>query len=250
MDEDKNNQSLDGIKPSEDDSRVQKINISVDGDEKESNTQDQTNITETQEVKEPESLTDNTNIAIDDSEPQNHTVSVADSALSETVDTKQDQPEPEMPIQQAVNTPSVASLDPEVVKLKERNKALKIWLVVFIVIIVAVLSALVVYFFQNSKAQSELDKQQSQNLQLQAQISQQQKSATQEQINSLNTEITTLKQQNDTLTKQVKAQSDYITTLTKTANQLKTTCGSDCSSIVIPAPPASTTATTNNSSSN
>lgn len=155
------------------------------------------------------------------------------------------------PVPTANGVPPVApDTKTEVELLRHKNKALRIWLVVFIVILTAAIVGFGVYFAQTSKAQKDLDAAQAQNQQLQQQVAQQSATQASQQISSLQTQVNdltaqnkTLTSQNETLTQQVKTLNAYIVQLTDTANKLKTTCGTACSSITIPPAPASSTAT-------
>ncbi len=233
------NKSLDGFVPAPDqNNEPKKINIT------EEPVANEPIASETAPIIEPLVYDQATNLDAPELETTNDTKGV-DNDVQPYQQNVSTPPQPATPLPVLKQEPATKPVPNEVVSLRERNKSLKIWLVVFIVIFVGVASALVVYFFQASKAQSDLEKQQAQNQQLKSQVAEQQQSATQSQINELNTQITTLKAQNAELTNQLKVQSEYITTLTKTATQLKTTCGTACSSITIPAPPASTVSTTN-----
>lgn len=135
----------------------------------------------------------------------------------------------------------------EVEVLRHKNKSLKVWLVVLLVGLTAAIVGFGVYFVQTNKAQQDLDTAQAQNQQLQQQINEQNATSANKQINSLQTQVDdltaqnkTLTSQNETLTKQVSTLNSYITELTATANKLKTTCGTACSSITIPPAPTGT----------
>lgn len=146
--------------------------------------------------------------------------------------------------------PVVPDTKTEVELLRHKNKALRIWLVVFIVILTAAIVGFGVYFAQTSKAQKDLDAAQAQNQQLQQQVAQQSATQASQQISSLQTQVNdltaenkALTSQNQALTQQVKTLNAYIVQLTDTANKLKTTCGTACSSITIPPAPVSGTVT-------
>ena len=234
------NKSLDGFVPAPDqNNEPKKINIT------EEPVANEPIVNEPAPIIEPLTYDQATNLDAPELETTNDTTEVDNNLVQPYQQNVSTPPQPATPLPVLKQEPTTKPVPNEVVSLRERNKSLKIWLVVFIVIFVGVASALVVYFFQASKAQSDLEKQQAQNQQLKSQVAEQQQSATQSQINELNTQITTLKAQNAELTNQLKVQSEYITTLTKTATQLKTTCGTACSSITIPTPPASTVSTTN-----
>ena len=144
------------------------------------------------------------------------------------------------------NTPEA-----DAIRLKATNKALKIWLIVFIVVFVAALAGLIVYFMQHSQSQSKLNDANAKNAQLQQAADQKALANDQQQNSSLQTQLTqaqaqlvaaqaqvkTLTAQNTTANANITTLQTYITTLTATATQLKTTCGTACASITIPAPP-------------
>lgn len=139
----------------------------------------------------------------------------------------------------------------EVELLRHKNKGLRVWLVVLLVLLTAVIVGFGVYFVQTSKAQKDLDAAQAQNQQLQQQIAEQSATQASKQISSLQTQVNDLTAQNKTLTsenqaltQQVKTLNAYIVQLTETANKLKTTCGTACSSITIPPAPSSSTSST------
>lgn len=144
------------------------------------------------------------------------------------------------------NTPEA-----DAIRLKATNKALKIWLIVFIVVFVAALAGLIVYFMQHSQSQSKLNDANAKNAQLQQAADQKALANDQQQNSSLQTQLTqtqaqlvaaqaqvkTLTAQNTTANANIATLQTYITTLTATATQLKTTCGTACASITIPAAP-------------
>jgi len=105
---------------------------------------------------------------------------------------------------------------------KKSNKS-KIWLIVFIVLFLAAAGAAVFMYLQYSSAKTDLENAT--------------KSGT--QVSSLKTENDKLKQQNADLQTTVNSQTEYINSLLKVTNQLKTTCGSKCASIAIPPAPSS-----------
>lgn len=144
------------------------------------------------------------------------------------------------------NTPEA-----EAIKLKANNKALKVWLVVFIVVFVAAVAGLIVYFVLHGQSQANLNDSQQKNAALQKQIDdnalsaeKQQTGSTQTQLTQIQTQLTaaqaqvkTLTTQNTTATANITTLQTYITSLTATATQLKTTCGTACAAIAIPVAP-------------
>lgn len=162
-------------------------------------------------------------------------------------DVEEPTPEPVAPVPEPMVPASKSDLE----VLRHKNKSLKVWLTVLLVIITALIVGFAVYFSQSNKAQSDLEASQAKNAQLQQQVNDQKASQVTKEVESLEAQVATLTADNKTLTdqnatlvKQVNSLNSYITELTKVATQLKTTCGADCSSITIPAPPTSTNTTT------
>lgn len=159
-------------------------------------------------------------------------------------------PEPAVPVPEPVTPtpePMVPASKTDVEVLTQKNKNLKIWLTVLLVVLTAVVVGFGVYFSQSNKAQSDLEASQAQNAELQKQVAQQSATEASKQIDSLESQVAdltadnkTLSDQNDALVSQVNALNSYITELTTIATELKTTCGADCSSITIPPPPTNT----------
>ena len=122
----------------------------------------------------------------------------------------------------------------EVDKLKSRIKKLKIWLVVVVLLLVAVGSALAVYFYTQSKNNEELEAAKAENAQLEQQLAQTQNQTTEQAIAALNSELEAAEASNAELQSQV----DELTALNKelvtVANDLKTQCGEACSTTEIP----------------
>lgn len=158
------------------------------------------------------------------------------------------------------NSPSNALGSPsdELEELKSKNKTLRLVLVIFIVIIVALIVGMTVRFLQDNKSQSQLNDAKQKNAQLEKAAAEDAKTTDQQKVDSLTKQVTQMQAdakissdqltasqaQVKTLTAQLAtAQTNitnlqiYITSLTTVANQLKTTCGAACSSIVIPTPP-------------
>jgi uncharacterized protein HemX len=131
-------------------------------------------------------------------------------------------------ISQVVDSPS------ELAQLKKRNKFLKAWLVIFLVIVVALISAGVVYFNLYNKNQSNTDELKAQNSQLQKQLVEQNNNANQQTINQLNQQITDQKNQIDELNKKIETQDALIADYKKTVDALVKACGDQCSAIVNP----------------
>lgn len=112
------------------------------------------------------------------------------------------------------------------------GKGLKIALIIFIVLFAAAAAGLVMYYMQYQNSQDDLKE-------AQQKISQQ---ANQKSASDAQEQIDTLTSQNADLQKTVNSQQTYIQSLTKVAQQLKTTCGAACGSIVIPPAPTVTPA--------
>jgi type II secretory pathway pseudopilin PulG len=140
----------------------------------------------------------------------------------------------------ATSTTSPAT---EVARLKERNKHLKIWLVVLMLLLVAVASALVVYFAQQSKAKNDLKTQQQQNAALQQELTDQQQTATQKTIDELNSQLEAEKAKNAELQTTIDEQKKEIQAYQDAVKKLLTACGSACASVDVPE--EDTTNTTN-----
>jgi dynactin complex subunit len=87
-------------------------------------------------------------------------------------------------------------------------------------------------YMQNKQTETDLKTAQNNIAKLQSQAS----SASKAQVDQLTEE-------NATLQKTINQQNDYIDALTKTAQALKTKCGTACSSITIPPNPVSVTPT-------
>lgn len=141
----------------------------------------------------------------------------------------------------------------EVAKLKQQKKGMSIWLVVLLVILFAGAAAVAVYFYQSNQAQKELDAAKAQTAQAQkdlaaqqAKLAEQEKTATQQTIDQLKTENATLKAENDALKKQVSDLTAYANSLYKITVELKTKCGTACSTTTVPPVPTAPTATTTN----
>lgn len=124
---------------------------------------------------------------------------------------------PEKPVAQPespVATPTIPKKD---------GKMLKFCLFVFIVLFVAAAAGLGYYYIKDSKTKTDLNNEKSTASTLQHQLSAAKQSNT---------------TQSASLQKTIDAQKTYITTLTNTAQQLKTACSKTCSTITIPAAPA------------
>jgi uncharacterized protein HemX len=151
------------------------------------------------------------------------------------------------PVQQEnVSEPVQEEVKP---KKQSSGKGLKVWLAIFIVLFVLSTSALAFFFYQASQYKSDLDSTQQKNAALTKQASEQKDATSQEQINQLNAQIKTMQSTIDSQQTNINTQKTYIDSLTKVAQQLKTTCGTACNSITIPpapsaAAPTSTTPTT------
>jgi type II secretory pathway pseudopilin PulG len=139
----------------------------------------------------------------------------------------------------AVSPPS------EVAQLKERNKHLKIWLVLFVIIIVAAASAFVVYFSQQNKNQDSTAELQAQNAQLEQQLLEKQNNATEQKIEELNNQLQGEQAKNTELTQTVQELEAEVKAVTDIANQLKQLCGDACEDVTVPTA-ASTADTTAN----
>ena len=174
----------------------------------------------------------------------------ADAAKAEPVF----EPAPPVTAPEASNAPTPEPMVPasksDLEVLKHKNKSLKIWLTVLLVIITALVVGFAVYFNQSNKAQADLEASQAENAQLQQQVNEQSATQAAKEIDSLESQVATLTADNKTLTdqntalvNQVNTLNTYITDLTKVATQLKTTCGADCSAITIPPAPTSSTTT-------
>ena len=141
-------------------------------------------------------------------------------------------------------TPAAATPATELVRLKEKNKSLKIWLVVLMLLLVGVASALVVYFAQQSKSKNDLKTQQQQNASLQSQLTQQQQNATQTTIDNLNEQLAAEKQKNADLQKTIDEQKTQLSSYQTAVKQLLAACGTACSDVNVP------TTTTGNNTTN
>lgn len=137
------------------------------------------------------------------------------------------------------NTPET-----ELVRLKEKNKSLKVWLVVLMLLLVGVASALVVYFAQQSKAKNDLKTQQQQNSSLQQQLTQQQQNSTQKTIDNLNSQLAAEQQKSADLQKTIDEQNKTISSYQTAVKQLLTACGDACNTINVP------TSSTNSNTTN
>lgn len=116
------------------------------------------------------------------------------------------------------------------------GKGVKIWLVIFIVLFAAAAAAAAMFYLQSKQYKDDLNTKKQNVSQLQKEVDDLNKSTEKSQVDSLTS-------QNANLQKTINAQKAYITTLTKAAQDLKTKCGTSCSSITIP---ADTTTTTTN----
>lgn len=139
-----------------------------------------------------------------------------------------------VPSQQPPQQSETSSPATELVRLKEKNKNLKIWLVVLMLLLVGVASALVVYFAQQSKAKNDLKTQQQQNSQLQQQNNQLQQNSTQKTIDNLNQQLAAEKQRATDLQSTIDKQNQLIASYQTTIKQLLSACGTACSNITIP----------------
>jgi cell division protein FtsB len=109
-----------------------------------------------------------------------------------------------------------------VVSEKDKSSKAKIWIIVLAVLFVIAAAAAGYFYMQYSKTKDDLSSAQKLNT----------------QASTTKSEVDTLKQQNADLQKTVNSQTEYIGSLLKVANQLKTTCGNACASLAIPAAPA------------
>jgi len=105
---------------------------------------------------------------------------------------------------------------------KEKSSKAKIWIIILAVLFVIAAAAAGYFYMQYSKTKDDLASAQKLNT----------------TASTAKSEVDTLKQQNADLQKTVNSQTGYINSLLKVANQLKTTCGAACASIVIPPAPA------------
>lgn len=189
---------------------------------------------------------DVTSEATDAVEPVQPAVSVENEPTSPTeTSLAVDDPGIVPSVQPNIPTAST-SADTEVARLKEKNKHLKIWLVVLMLLLVGVASALVVYFAQQSKAKSDLKTQQEQNVALQAQLNEQQQTATQQTIDNLNSQLTAAEQKNTELQATIDEQDKQISAYQTAVEKLLVACGDKCSSITVPEDTTETTDNTTN----
>lgn len=144
----------------------------------------------------------------------------------------------------SVQPAQMSSVSPpnEVAQLKKRNKTLKVWLVIFVVLFVALISAGVVYFNQQSKNSDSTAELEAQNAQLQQQLVEQQQNATQKTIDDLNSQLAAAQKSNEELTATNKDLEQQVTDLTTVATELKEACGTACDDIEIPTTDTTTTA--------
>lgn len=177
----------------------------------------------------------------DDDKPKEDEQAVDEVHTTTTITTTKPAEEPKAPVVDTAKempkhqpVPTGAGLPQDVTKLQKRNKHLKVWLVVLIVLLVAVASALVMYFFNQSKANSDLDAANAKNAQLQQDLVTQQQTATQKTIDELNVEITEQKTANTKLAEEITAQQTTITELNDAIKELQKICGTACDSVVIP----------------
>ena len=131
-------------------------------------------------------------------------------------------------VSQVVENPS------ELVQLKKRNKFLKAWVVVFLVILVALISAGLVYFNLYNKNQASNNDLKAQNSQLQQKLIEQNNNANQQTINQLNQKINDQDSEIADLNKKIETQEALIADYKKTVDALLKACGAQCSDIVNP----------------
>jgi len=120
-----------------------------------------------------------------------------------------------------VSTPGLSAAGQTVPK--KSGKMLKFCLFVFIILFIATAAGLGYYYLKNNKAKTDLSSAKNATATLQQQLSAAQQSSS---------------QQATSLQKTINSQKTYITTLTNTAEQLKTTCSKTCNNITIPTAPA------------
>jgi chromosome segregation ATPase len=124
--------------------------------------------------------------------------------------------------------------EPEIVALKKRVKKLKVWLAVLVILLVAVGSALAVYFYTQSQVNSDLEAAQAENAKLSQELAQSQTATTDQAIATLNSQLEASETENDKLEAQVAELQEANAELIKIANDLKTKCGTACSSVQVP----------------
>lgn len=240
--DDNEKKNIDGIKPAASQEKTENAvnNIEITTDDESITTEDQ-------------SVTIDTN-----GEMANTDVVVQEEVVSEESDTKSEDTtssdEPESPITETpVDTTPINSVTPavvqsaidekpqstsnsdaEVTKLKERNKHLRIWLAILVVLLVGLASALVVYFAQQSKAQSDLDAANQENAALQQQIAEQESNATQAKVTELQTELDAEKAKNAELTAENQELSETIAAYEVATTKLLELCGEKCTSVTVP----------------
>jgi chromosome segregation ATPase len=122
----------------------------------------------------------------------------------------------------------------EVVSLKKRIKKLKMWLAVIVILLVAVGSALAVYFYSQNQVNSDLKAAQAENADLQQQLAQSQNAATEQTISALNAELEAAENKVAELEAEVTELKTLNEELFKLATDLKTKCGAACSTTEIP----------------
>ncbi len=241
MVDDKETKNIDGIIPPEDGAQKapEKITVSEEESTPADESSTDVNISSDGDIA-VEQATEQTVEPVE-SAPE---VPVAEAAPQEPTQQTVEQPAKDddpgivpsvQPVQAAAASPAT-----EVARLKERTKHLKIWLVILMLLLVAVASALVVYFAGQSKAKNDLKAQQQANAELQTQLAEAQQADSQRLLEELNAE----KAKNATLQQTVDEQKQQITAYQTAIKDLLKQCGTACSTVDVP-DDTTTTNTTN-----
>lgn len=166
---------------------------------------------------------------------------IEETTIEKTVTEPESKPEDDTPgpIPSVQPTMSAAVSPPsEVAQLKKRNKSLKMWLVVFLLFLVALVAGGLVYFSQQSSSNDDLDAANAKNAELQQELLTQQQNSTQQTVDELNKMLEEEKTKNTELTATVAEQEESITAYQDTIKELQEVCGTACDSVDVPEPAA------------
>lgn len=157
---------------------------------------------------------------------------VTETTTTEVVKPVDNTPGPVPSVQPKMSDP--VSPPSEVAQLKKRNKSLKMWLVIFVILLVALVAGGLVYFSQQKSSNQDLEDANAKNAALQQEILTLQQTTAQETTDELNKQLAEEKEANAELTKTVADQATMIEEYQAAVIELQEACGTACDDVDVP----------------